>query len=278
MARPDFEPDVKTDNGGATAGVIWSASRALADEMAHRSALQSRPQTVLELGSGTGYLAMRLAAAEAGTRVIATDVAGQLRALKKNVNRNGLGHAVRCVPWDWNDWEPPDGIDWQSITSCVAADVVYYDEFGNAHEALARALATVLERCRPCIEVLLMLRVRVNTSSSRDSSVMEPSDSYTSRSSVWQFIEEALPLAGLAAALLPLGGCHECGHSLCGLRLYRISRSEAAMEAASARASDRSVLPLPTLPPAGLGGLGEEDESSLLSLTAWSRWCDYDYV
>lgn len=58
----------------------------------------------------------------------------------------------------------------------------------------------------------------------------------------------------------------------------RFARSEAAMEAASARASDRSVLPLPTLPPAGLGGLGEEDESSLLSLTAWSRWCDYDYV
>ena len=82
--------------GGATSGTIWSAGRFFADywEEEHLPSLAQK-QTVLELGSGTGYLAMRLAAASKRTHVIATDVPTAMRNLKFNVNRNKLGHAVR---------------------------------------------------------------------------------------------------------------------------------------------------------------------------------------
>ena len=50
---------------------------------------------VLEMGSGTGFMAMMLASAAAkGTRIIATDVQDQMRDLKYNVSRNQLRHAV----------------------------------------------------------------------------------------------------------------------------------------------------------------------------------------
>ena len=70
-----------------------------------------------------------------------------------------------------------------------------------------------------------MLRVRVNTGSS-SSSVMEPSDDYDERSAVWQFVEEALPIAGLWAEALKIDACHESegGHNLRGLRLYRVHK------------------------------------------------------
>ena len=97
------EIELREDPSGATGGKIWGASRVFADILHERACAsagerQRLPQTVLELGCGTGYLAMRLAADTKGTRVIATDVQSKMKNLKFNVGRNQLRHAVRaCV-------------------------------------------------------------------------------------------------------------------------------------------------------------------------------------
>ena len=74
--------DVRVDAGGATGGVVWNAAHVMADVLADRDRAAGRDgakQLVLELGCGTGYLALRLASASRRTRVIATDVAERMR-------------------------------------------------------------------------------------------------------------------------------------------------------------------------------------------------------
>ena len=159
MLEARRQPIVKTDSGGgSTAGQIWNASRVFADVLLQRPpGSENSQRTFLELGCGTGYLALRLAAAVKGTKVIATDMPNVMKPLRQNVNRNHLGHAIRCVAWDWNG-EAPCAIDWGSVTHCIAVEVIYYNESsGNSSEALARAIATVFERGTASIEVLLKL-------------------------------------------------------------------------------------------------------------------------
>ena len=248
--KPRHEFELRSDTSGATGAHVWSASRVLADVLEERFRKSPTPrlkQTILELGCGTGYLAMRLASAARGTQVIATDVPHMMRNVKYNVNRNRLGHAISSVPWDWRDEQPPPGIKWQEVTQCVVADAVYYDETGDAEAALARSLATVVTRCRRGVEVLLMLRVRVlqhDTDAdgvrTESTSTLTPSDSYDSRSTVYSFIERALPRVGLRAELLPLAehnlGAHlgGCPHHATGLRLYSIIPSAALVCIATA--------------------------------------------
>ena len=78
-------------------------------------------------------------------------------------------------------------------------------------------------------QVLLMLRVRVNTGSAT-SGVLEPSDEYDHRSAVWHFVENSLPKAGLWAEDLAIDACHrgDAGHSMRGLRLYRVHKLPAS--------------------------------------------------
>ena len=205
--------------GGDTAGVTWSASRALADVMSHQRSNNEQQMTVLELGCGTGFLAMALAVD--GCNVIATDVRSQMRALRRNVNLNRLGHKVRCVPWDWSAEVQPDNIDWSAITHCIGAELVCYNEHGTTSAALARTLATVLERCRAGIEVKLMMRSRLNTGSA-ERSVMEPSNSYDARSAVWRFVELELPLHGLFAKKESMDEYDLTRYNVCGLGLYSV--------------------------------------------------------
>ena len=84
---------LRTSHGG-TCGSVWGGSNLLGELLA--PLLQQPDQMVLEMGSGTGFMAMMLASAAAkGTRIIATDVQDQMRDLKYNVSRNQLRHAVR---------------------------------------------------------------------------------------------------------------------------------------------------------------------------------------
>lgn len=232
------EIEVRAEATCATGGALWQASGVMADVLHERQRAARGPQpkqTILELGCGTGYLAMRLATATRGTKVIATDIPDRMRSLSYNVNRNQLRHAIQCVPWDWNDEEPPT-LPWHSVTQCVASEVVYYDETRGAVAALAKALATVLRRCRTDVEVLLMLRVRVldnvvsadgTTVQGSGNSTLVPSDSYDARSSVFAFIEQALPRVGLRAELLPLGDVAAASGAGRGLRLYQIFKAPA---------------------------------------------------
>ena len=224
------------------------------------------PATILELGAGTGYLAMRIAAgAVRGTRVLATDVPERMKNLKYNLNRNQLRHAVRPYAWDWNEEELPD-LDWQAITHCIASDVVYYDESRGMGAALAAALAAVLSRCRAGVEVLLMLQVRIlerhaGAEGSSTNSTLVPSDSYDERSSVFAFVEHALPAAGLQAVLLARP--HDTNG---GLRLYKIERRPAPRAAAGLARAAAAPMTAPTaMGAAARGAMARELQ------TAWSR-------
>ena len=94
--REERPIELKVDASGSTGATAWSASNVFAAVLQERLGTSSK-QTILELGCGTGYLAMLLARTIEGTRVIATDVPERMRLLKFNVNRNQLRHAVRAT-------------------------------------------------------------------------------------------------------------------------------------------------------------------------------------
>ena len=251
--------DVRVDAGGATGGVVWNAAHVMADVLADRDRAAGRDgakQLILELGCGTGYLALRLASASRRTRVIATDVAERMRLVQYNAGKNQLRHAVRAVAWDWR--ADPPSLEWGEITRCVACEVVYYDEYPEGLAALASALNVVFERCRPGIEVLMMVRVRIQEGDV-ESSAMVPSDSYDERSSVYTFIETTLPAHGLRAERLSL---HEHGEKSTarGLRFYQVHPLEPKGGAPSA-----SLPTAPVISPEERRAVAEQLH------TAWGR-------
>lgn len=92
-----------------------------------------------------------------------------------------------------------------------------------------------------CPLVSLDLRTRLHVSPQLESQTLVPSDSYDERSSVFSFVEDALPRAGLRAALLQLTGMpaigaakHARASAHVGLRLYRIERLPASLCARTA--------------------------------------------
>mmetsp|Transcript_22601 Transcript_22601/g.70435 ORF Transcript_22601/g.70435 Transcript_22601/m.70435 type:complete len:241 (+) Transcript_22601:101-823(+) len=108
---------------------------------------------VVELGAGTGALAIGLA--KLGATVYATDFdAAALENLRFNVDRNGVGHRVRVLRWDWAE-RPPPQLQLDGVQYCVGSEVAYA---GNA-ELLCGAIAR-LRASIPEVEVHLMLRER----------------------------------------------------------------------------------------------------------------------
>ena len=56
---------------------------------------------VLELGSGTGVVALALAALEPTARIIATDIDDLVPLMDENIKLNGLGDSVRALELPW---------------------------------------------------------------------------------------------------------------------------------------------------------------------------------
>lgn len=192
----------------STAGAVWESARVLGALLAEE--LRARDHTVLELGAGTGFLAMMMASGAKGTRVIATDTMEHLRNLKYNVNKNNLRHAVSCLAWDWRQ-PPPEQLDWSAITLCVASDVTYYAESPRQEAALVAGLRSIVGCCRADARILLLLRVRLDIrteaaageSTSSERFVPVASDEACA-SATLRFIAHALPVAGLHGAPLPI--------------------------------------------------------------------------
>ena len=200
---------VRTSQSGFTGGLVRQAAHVLGKLLAHEL---ETCHTILELGSGTGFLAMLLAATGAdGTRVIATDAPPVMKPLRFNIAHNHLLHAVQCLPWDWNEKAPPKDLDLASVTLCVASDVIYYDEHGGGvdHQAaLARTLHTVLCGSTSGVRVLLLVRVRLNAQEKAGgtltNSLLLPAEIDDGSSSVASFIATACPQAGLECVHLPV--------------------------------------------------------------------------
>ena len=235
--RPGRTIVVRTSSqSGATGARIWAVSHVLFRHLELSGVLQ-RPQCVLELGSGTGFLALLLAATGfKGHRhkVIATEQPVLVRALKYNVNRNQLRHAIECLPWDWAAPEPPSSIDWTAVTLCVGSDLVYYDESGEQERALARTLRVVLERCRPSSPLLLVCRMRASlhprSDGARSTLTAEDTEPCAEQSTskeqavqrvpMWHFMHNVLPAMGLRAESVPFA---PGATSDPALRLFQIS-------------------------------------------------------
>mmetsp|Transcript_84229 Transcript_84229/g.234985 ORF Transcript_84229/g.234985 Transcript_84229/m.234985 type:complete len:294 (+) Transcript_84229:75-956(+) len=167
------------------------------------------PQTrkdrrVLELGAGTGSLAVALAR-EGWRGITATDGdAAVVKNMKYNVHANHLGHAIRCRKWDWSQ-QPPKDLDLSDIDLCIASEVVYYN---RTHEHLAATLRRVLtsragDEVRPPPRVLIMLTVRQPESTGGNVVHSVDNRGYEG-SCIETFVDKELPNESLVATRLSI--------------------------------------------------------------------------
>jgi predicted nicotinamide N-methyase/predicted 2-oxoglutarate/Fe(II)-dependent dioxygenase YbiX len=256
-ARPSRVLTVRTSSqGSATASRIWTGSHVLFRHLQLSESLAT-PQTVLELGSGTGFLALLLAAAGAKrTQIIATEQSMHLRLLKYNANRNQLRHAIRCMPWDWGESYESPSIDWDSVTLCLGSDLVYYSESPAQERALAHTLCTVVKKCRPDVPILIMLRVRASLQPGEDGSrqklrieqtpaeLIDGADGAakvggsSKGSAALYFIREVLPTFGLQGEAVPLAAQATSDPTL---QLFRIMPAAPKCECAEDHAQSQSI-------------------------------------
>lgn len=160
---------------------------------------------VLELGAGTGQLAIDLAR-DGWRKIIATDgERSVVRGMKHNVYANRLGHAIRCLHWDWAE-EPPKALDLANVDLVIGSDLVYYS---RSHGPLAKAIRCILRARqpgdpRPPPRVLLLVTMRrVDADGAGQVVHHSDPDCYTG-SNVERFVEVELPAEGLFAQDLPV--------------------------------------------------------------------------
>jgi hypothetical protein len=170
------------------------------DERSHSGQQGHMKGCILELGAGTGNLAVSLALA--GWRgVFATDGEGAVvRNMKYNVQANRLGHAVRCCKWSWED-DPPKGLQLDSVELVIGADLVYYN---RRHGMLAAVLHRILtarspDDPRPPARALLLCCIRKSYEDGCGKVFHDLANDGYAGSSVQRFIEEELPSHGLIA-------------------------------------------------------------------------------
>mmetsp|Transcript_35629 Transcript_35629/g.101522 ORF Transcript_35629/g.101522 Transcript_35629/m.101522 type:complete len:277 (+) Transcript_35629:81-911(+) len=231
---------LRTDRGrGGTGNVTWKAAKALKNALLAMEASGNfrgigadQGMRVLELGAGTGELAIELA--RAGWRnIVATDgEPAVVRNMKYNVHANKVGHSIRCLKWDWAD-APPNKLDLTRVGLCIASDVVYYDRphtdlavvlrrLFDTHGASANEMLGVPTRG---LRVLMMSTVRMAHRDEGGQVVHLTSPDGLAGwegSSLERFVTEELPEAGLGAQLLwPIPGSGE--DDMTSFRLYDIS-------------------------------------------------------
>ena len=138
-----FEPLIRQDGTrhqgcDESSGWIWYAARVLENAVIQLMGPQlERGMRILELGSGTGWLACRLASL--GASVTATDRPGALELLCRNVYLNqerwcALPQEAKSVPHELDievyplHWESTDRVPGSPWDIVVASDVLYLPE------------------------------------------------------------------------------------------------------------------------------------------------------
>eukprot|EP01062_Namystynia_karyoxenos_P039490 TRINITY_DN28689_c0_g1_i2.p1 TRINITY_DN28689_c0_g1~~TRINITY_DN28689_c0_g1_i2.p1 ORF type:complete len:243 (+),score=65.60 TRINITY_DN28689_c0_g1_i2:82-810(+) len=143
-----------------TGGCVWRAARYLADfldEMARPLQLFPEGATVLELGSGAGWLGLTVGRNAPGCRVVLTEQAagGALDWLRHNIEKGrqqGLPlDGVEAAECDWTQagapGQPAQGLLAQHWDVVLGSDLVY-DEAGV--EMLPRVLRAVIGPATRC--------------------------------------------------------------------------------------------------------------------------------
>lgn len=139
-----------------SSGWIWHSAYALEAAILDEACLCWADQQVLELGSGTGWFALRLA--QLGAEVTATDRPGAMDVLIRNVMRNQERFAtpdvegdavlrVQCAELLWEVADPASeaeriGGPWDWV---LCSDVIYYSD---SHAPLLATLGAQLRRTR----------------------------------------------------------------------------------------------------------------------------------
>ena len=130
---------METATEQTTGGTIWEAARVLLSYFEARPELLASKPSVLELGSGTGFLGMSLARDVETRRIVLTEMVqgGALTWLERNVRRNreaGLPlETLSTAALDWS-WVDADDVD---ATPSAAVE----EESGNdTHGVNAKAI------------------------------------------------------------------------------------------------------------------------------------------
>uniref|UniRef100_A0AAV2LR60 Uncharacterized protein n=1 Tax=Knipowitschia caucasica TaxID=637954 RepID=A0AAV2LR60_KNICA len=138
--------------------VMWPAALALCSFLENnRETVNLEDKTVLELGSGTGLVA--IVTSLLGARVTATDLPEVMGNLRANVMRNTRGK-TRHLPQIWPlCWGFDVGLIYPTsrykFDYVVAADVVYHHDY---HDEL---LATMVHFCHPRTTVIWANKIRM---------------------------------------------------------------------------------------------------------------------
>lgn len=198
---------------GGTGNTTWLGASVLASSLIAMEAGAAGQQwrlppkqkrQVLELGAGTGQLAIDLAR-DGWRGITATDgEKAVVKNMRYNIQANRLGHAVRCLKWDWEE-PSPKSVNLSDVDLCIGSDLVYYN---RTHSHLAALLFKVLSareatRERPAPRVLLVLTLRKSVEDGCGNVVHKAcgKEEYTG-SCVHRFLESELPVFGLAAVHL----------------------------------------------------------------------------
>ncbi|KAF0694435.1 Aste57867_14690 [Aphanomyces stellatus] len=140
----------------ATGGALWDSSLVLWQILEDREDLDFRGKRVLELGSGVGFLAMKLA--KGGAHVVATDGDNDaMYLLKDNLKRNNIADGIAAATLPWGS--PEAYARFRTVHSepfeyIVGADLIYNSDF---HGELLHTLRDV---CSESTVVLLSYRIR----------------------------------------------------------------------------------------------------------------------
>jgi len=91
--------------GLGTGRETWPCSKVFFQYL-RRTIVDFKNHAFVELGAGTGYLSLNLAA-EGASMVVATDYCRRiLKNLRCSVHKNKVQKRMRVVRWDWNDSIP----------------------------------------------------------------------------------------------------------------------------------------------------------------------------
>jgi predicted nicotinamide N-methyase len=146
---------------GITGTTVWDAGIVLALYLTHPEIVarfNSAPVNhVLELGSGTGVVALAIAAAWRARHVTATDILGVLPLLRRNISLNKAitrpGTSVIARQLRWAEADDALQVPFIPCDVLVGSDLVYADSI----DQIALLLSTLQRVCSPATHVFLAM-------------------------------------------------------------------------------------------------------------------------